>query len=157
MASRSWRRPLSRCKLKPIDTMTNLPAGYYDEYDVWGGVNDDPYYSTGFCDLPGCIIQGEHFASECHTARDAAQYYHDEEGTSPPLWTREPFYTLSLLWSAVRWRDEVRLQELHYHVHVDLKKACRQSLPSRLIRKLMPTRCIDCGKRWGNHDTCLPF
>ena len=26
-----------------------------------------------------------------------------------------------------------------------------------LFRKWFPTRCFDCGKRYGNHKDCLPF
>ena len=41
--------------------------------------DEDKFYSSGYCDLEGCIIMGPHFESECHTAKDLEEYYKEIE------------------------------------------------------------------------------
>ena len=58
----------------------------YDE-DEWDDEEDyeeedDPFYYCG-CDLPGCIMPGEHYRSECHTAEDAQAYNDSFEEEQP--------------------------------------------------------------------------
>ena len=35
---------------------------------------DDPWYPVG-CGNPDCIMPGDHYASECHTAEDMEAYH----------------------------------------------------------------------------------
>jgi hypothetical protein len=48
-----------------------------EEYE-WDEEDRDPYYSTGFCEYPDCLMFGNHhFASDCHNAEDLKRYYEE--------------------------------------------------------------------------------
>lgn len=126
----------------------------YDDYswepDPWD--EDDDWFPMG-CDLPGCIMPAGHFRSECYTARDAEEYYAEAEGRAMPWRLREPFYTMGLAYRAIKYRSETAKHELHFHWHCNVLPALRP----RLIDRLWPRKCMECGRRWRACDGCLPF
>lgn len=66
----------------------------------------DPFYPCG-CDLPGCVMPGEHFASECHTAEDAEREYAAAEEPPAPVWDGEgaPVNLAAAAVDALEWLD----------------------------------------------------
>ena len=155
---------------RPCYTEIDDDECYFDEeYQTWlaGEIDDDgfatcddddwderdPYYGVGeSCDLPGCIALPGHFRDECHTARDAALYHAEQADEPVPLRLREPFYSMGLVRRRIRYRDEVACREWHHHLHVEILPRLRPDW----LRRLWPERCLDCGRRFGKHETCLP-
>ena len=144
----------------PDDTDYIFDAEEYDWDEYPGDYGDeDPWYPIA-CDTPGCIALPVHFRSECHTARDMEMYYAHEEGIPLRWQMREPFCTVSLIWQALKHRDWDSRHALHFHWHVDLRMSWGHwldRLTPRWWHRVFPARCADCGKRRGDHSSCLPF